>query len=77
MVRDHGLSADNLRTLLLQFHGRMKPLPAREYGLFANVIAGMDRTRMRTVRGRCRLQPAAHLEPVRVRGNAALVAVKT
>ncbi|MEO7297444.1 MAG: hypothetical protein ABI042_02565 [Verrucomicrobiota bacterium] len=40
----HGceLSADSSRPLPLPVHGRLRPLPVRGHGLYADVTAGVD-----------------------------------
>ena len=53
----------------------MNPLPVRVYGLSVNVIVGVDRTRMRTVRGHGQFESVAGTEPDHDRGQAAFAAM--
>jgi hypothetical protein len=68
MVRELGPAADNPRPLPLRAHGRLNSLPVREYGLIANVIVGVDGTRMRTVRGHGQFESVSGIEPDHDRG---------
>ena len=53
----------------------MNPLPVRVYGLFANLVVAVDRTRMRTVRGHGQFESVAGTEPDQDRGQAAFAAM--
>ena len=75
MVHDFGLAADNPRPLPLFVHGQLTPLPVHEYGLFVNVIVGVDRTRMRTVCGHGQVASMAGIEPDHDPGQAAFAAM--
>lgn len=75
MVHDFGLAADNPRPLPMRVYGQLTPLPVREYGLFVNVIVGVDRMRMRTVCGHGQIASVAGIEPVHDRGHAAFAAM--
>jgi hypothetical protein len=74
-VHDCELSADNPWLPPLRVHGRLNSLPDREYELFANVIVGVDGTRMRTDRGHGQFESVSGIEPVQVRGYAAFAAM--
>lgn len=56
-------------------HGRLNPLPVREYRLFVNLTIGVERTRMRTVRGHGRFESVSEIAPVPDRGQAASAAL--
>jgi hypothetical protein len=75
MVYDLGLAADNPRPLPMRVHGQLTPLPVREYGLFVNVIVGVGKTRMRTVRGLGQIASQAGIEPDHDLGHAAFAAM--
>ena len=51
------------------------PLPVREYGLFVTLVVGVDRTRMRTVRGHGQFESVAGTEPDHDRGQTAFAAM--
>ncbi len=75
MVHDLGLAVDNLRPLPLPVRGQLTPWPVHEHGLIANVIVGLDRTRMRTVRGHGQIESMSGTEPDHDRGYAAFAAM--
>jgi len=75
MVHDFGLASDNPRPLPLRVHGQLTPLPVREYGLFVNVIVGVDSPRIRTVRGHGQIASEAGIEPDHDPGHAAFAAM--
>jgi hypothetical protein len=75
MVYDFGLTADNPRPLPMRVHGQLMPLPVREYGLFVNMIVGVDSPRMRTVRGHGQIASEAGIEPDHDPGHAAFAAM--
>ena len=75
MVRDCGLLADNVCPLPLPGRRLLKLMLGRGCGLIAAAPAGVDWTRMRTVRGHEQIASATCLVPVCGRGCAASVVV--
>jgi len=68
MVQDPDQAADNPRPLPLRGHGQLNSLRVRVHGQFANVIVGVDRTRMRTDRGHGQFEFVSGIEPDHDRG---------